>query len=72
MALGDTENAKADFKKVITNEGRIFATPATWYLSLCYLKEGNLAESGKELQTLTGYDNEYSERATKLLNKINF
>ena len=68
LSAGKPEEAERTFDLYL-NEYKEFAVESKWYLSLSYLKQGKKKEAGKLLQDLVKENNDYSKRATEILNK---
>jgi hypothetical protein len=69
LAIGNTEEAIANFMAVIENSKEL-RSPALWYLSLAWLKAGNEQNAKETLNQLLADENPYSTRARELVNKL--
>jgi tetratricopeptide (TPR) repeat protein len=69
LANDHTDEAINNFLNLI-NSFDALTEQAKWYLSLCYLKKGDVEKAKQTLKELTGSDNVYSEKAVKLLNQL--
>ena len=70
LAAGKTTEAKANFTNLISNFDDL-DTQAKWYLSLCYLREGEIEPARKVLVELSDTENPYATKAKELLEKVN-
>jgi tetratricopeptide (TPR) repeat protein len=70
LELGKTDKAIDELKEVEKNPSTPYAMHARWYLSLAYLKVGNLNEAKKYLNIIVEEDVFYAEQAKKILKKI--
>lgn len=69
LAVGKTEDAKSNFNEVIRISENLKAA-AEWYLSLCYLKNGE-TEAGMEiLKSLATSDSKYAPKAQDLITRL--
>ena len=69
MALGQYEPAREILNNYIENNYR-YLPEATWYLSLCYLKTGDVNEARLHLTQLDAYEGMYKEDAQALARKL--
>jgi len=69
MGLGAYDTAVHFFEELLENNVR-YVPEATWYLSLCYLKTGELEKAGDLLPGLDEYEGLYSEQAQDLRKKL--
>lgn len=69
LAIGKTEEAKAIFAELAKKEDTL-RNAATWYLAICYLKQGDIGSSRAILTKIAESDNEYSKRADAVLKKL--
>ncbi len=70
LKLGNVEEAKNNFLTVIKDFDEL-DTQAKWFLSLCYLKEGDVGKAKMLLEELSGTEISYSNKAKELLKKVN-
>jgi hypothetical protein len=69
LALGRTTEAKENFSELITTFDDL-DIQAKWFLSLCYLKEGNVTQARELLKELGDTEISYATKARELLNKV--
>ncbi|MFO7934908.1 MAG: hypothetical protein R6U78_12600 [Bacteroidales bacterium] len=69
MALGQYEAAEDYLEELLENNVR-YVPEAAWYLSLCYLKTGELDKADELLLTLYEYPGLYRENAQDLRRKL--
>jgi tetratricopeptide (TPR) repeat protein len=69
MALGKYEDAIEKFNNLL-NDSVVFENQTRWYLSLCYLEDGNYDSAQQQLEQITKTENSYNERAVELMDKI--
>lgn len=70
LILGNTGDAKNNFLTLIKDYDEL-DTQAKWYLSLCYLKEGDVDQARLMWEELSGTEISYANKAKELLKKIN-
>jgi tetratricopeptide (TPR) repeat protein len=72
-ALADDQSLKAIgyFTELLKNSHSLYRSRTQWYLSLAYLKEGQLKKTTSLLNTLVKQPNSYEEKARKLLHDLN-
>lgn len=63
------DEAIETYKKLLT-EAESFEHQVQWYISLAYLKKGDLEETKKHLMKLTHVENTYKKRALALLKEL--
>ncbi len=69
LVLGKTAESKQNFMDLITNYDDL-DLQAKWYLSLCYLRNGEIEPTRKLLKEIVNTDFEYSSKADELLKKL--
>ena len=69
MGLGAYDTAAHFLEELLANNVR-YVPEATWYLSLCYLKTGELEKAGDLLSGLDEYEGLYREQAQDLRRKL--
>ena len=69
LAMGEVESAKQQFRILLENNAGLIIQ-AKWYLSLCYLKNGELDQAQEILQELSNNGKSYRKRATKILEDL--
>lgn len=69
LALGNVEEAKNNFRILIKDFDDL-DTQAKWFLSLCYLKEGDIDQAKMMLEELGGTEIFYADKAKELLKKV--
>jgi tetratricopeptide (TPR) repeat protein len=69
LKLGNVADAKNNFLTLIKNYDEL-DTQAKWFLSLCYLKEGDVDQAKMMWEELTGTEISYSNKAKELLKKV--
>ncbi len=69
LALGNVDEAKNNFRILIKNFDEL-DTQAKWFLSLCYLKEGDIDQARMMLEELGGTEIFYANKAKELLKKV--
>jgi tetratricopeptide (TPR) repeat protein len=69
LMLGKTEEAKKNFTELISRHDDL-DLQAKWFLSLCYLKNGEVDQARKLLKELGDTDISYAEKAKELLKKF--
>ena len=69
LAMGEIESAKQQFRILLENNAGLIIQ-AKWYLSLCYLKNGELDQAQEILQELSNNGKSYRKRATKILEDL--
>ena len=69
LALGKTAEAKENFKDLITSYDEL-DIQAKWFLSLCYLKEGQTLQARDLLKELGSTEISYATKAKELLKKV--
>lgn len=69
LALNKTEAAKNNFNDLITNFDEL-DIQAKWFLSLCYLKEGETEQARRLLKELEETEISYAKKASKLLKEV--
>ena len=69
LMLGRVEDAKQNFLTLL-NDFDELDLPAKWFLSLCYLKSGDVENARKVLKELGGTEVSYATKAKELLNKV--
>jgi len=69
LILGNTEAAKQDFMEIL-NSFEDFDIQAKWYLSLCYLKNGDTAMARDLLTEISGTETPEGVQAVKLLKAL--
>ena len=70
LKLGNIDDAKNNFLILIKNYDEL-DTQAKWFLSLCYLKEGDVDQAKMMWEELSGTEISYSNKAKELLKKVN-
>jgi hypothetical protein len=68
--LGDIEAAKENFT-TLNKEFDELDMQAKWYLSLCFLKSGDMKQAKAILKELGDTEISYATRARELLKKVN-
>lgn len=69
LALGKTDAARNNFNDLIQMADSN-AAAARWYLSLCYLRDGQLEQAKDTLEVVAKGDDAYSEKARQLINAL--
>jgi tetratricopeptide (TPR) repeat protein len=69
LAMNRTTEAKENFKDLITNFDDL-DIQAKWFLSLCYLKEGQTLQARDLLEELGSTEISYATKANELLKKV--
>lgn len=69
LILGRLDEAKSNFT-TLSDEFDVLDVQARWYLSLCYLKEGNVEKAREELRQLSATEISYAQKAKELLRKV--
>jgi hypothetical protein len=69
LALNNTEDAKKNFNDLIANFDGL-DIQAKWFLSLCYLKEGQTEKARNLLEELGETEISYAKKAKKLLKEV--
>jgi tetratricopeptide (TPR) repeat protein len=69
LILGNTDEAMQNFS-ILSSEFDELDMQAKWYLSLCYLKRGDIDQAKKMLKELGETEISYAERARELLKKV--
>jgi tetratricopeptide (TPR) repeat protein len=69
LILGNTDDAMKNFG-ILSKEFDELDMQAKWYLSLCYLKRGDIDQAKKMLKELGETEISYAERARELLKKV--
>jgi Tfp pilus assembly protein PilF len=70
LILGDIEAAKENFT-TLNKEFDELDMQAKWYLSLCFLKSGDMKQAKAILKELGDTEISYATRARELLKKVN-
>jgi tetratricopeptide (TPR) repeat protein len=70
LMLGNIQEAKNNFLVLIKNYDEL-DTQAKWFLSLCYLKEGDTDQAKIMWEELGGTEISYEKKAKELLKKVN-
>jgi len=68
LAVNDLAAAKETLEQI--GEGSDVADQGNWYLALAYLKSGEPERAESELDKLVDHPNSYSDKARKLISKI--
>jgi hypothetical protein len=69
LRLGNTQQARSDLTK-ISQSDTILAEPATWYIGLSYLREGDVTAAKEILEQLRRGQGDYAARAAKLIDDL--
>jgi tetratricopeptide (TPR) repeat protein len=69
LMLGNVQEAKNNFLLLIKNYDEL-DTQARWFLSLCYLKEGDIDQAKILWEELGGTEISYEKKAKELLKKV--
>jgi tetratricopeptide (TPR) repeat protein len=69
LILGNISEAKNNFR-VLIKDYKEHDTQAKWYLSLCYLKEGDVDRAKMMLEELSGTEISYANKAKELLKRV--
>lgn len=69
LILGNIVEAKNNFRALI-KDYKEHDTQAKWYLSLCYLKEGDVDRAKMMLEELSGTEISYANKAKELLKRV--
>jgi tetratricopeptide (TPR) repeat protein len=69
LKLGHIEQAKQNFITLITDFDEL-DIPGKWFLSLCYLKSGDVENARKMLKELGEMEVSYATKAKELLEKV--
>jgi tetratricopeptide (TPR) repeat protein len=69
LILGNISEAKNNFRTLIKNY-KENDTQAKWYLSLCYLKEGDVDRARMMWEELSGTEVSYANKAKELLKRV--
>lgn len=70
LMVGNVKEAENNFLTLIKDYDAL-DTQAKWYLSLCYLKEGNVDQARTMWEELSGTEISYANKAKDLLKKVN-
>lgn len=70
LAIGNTAAAREHLTVLIRDYDEM-DMPAKWYLSLCYLKEGDIVKARAVLEELGRTEVSYTSKAKELLKKVN-
>lgn len=70
LAIGNTDVARENLVVLIRDYDEM-DMPAKWYLSLCYLKQGDVAQARTVLEELERTQVSYTTKAKELLKKVN-
>lgn len=70
MQTNDHSSAKAEFLSVINSGKTNLTSDAQWYLSLCYIKLGEVSEAKNMLRTIIKTNPFDKEKAENLLNQL--
>ncbi|MBL0745405.1 tetratricopeptide repeat protein [Chryseolinea lacunae] len=70
LMLGHITEAENNFI-TLNHEYDGLDVPAQWYLSLCYLKRGEVQHARTLLKKIEGTENSYASKAKELLEKLN-
>jgi hypothetical protein len=70
LALNKTTEAKQNFNDLINNFDDL-DIQAKWFLSLCFLKEGNTQQARQLLEELGSTEISYAKKAKELLKEVN-
>lgn len=70
LAIGNTDKARENLEVLIRDYDEM-DMPAKWYLSLCYLKQGDTAQAREVLEELERTEVSYTSKAKELLKKVN-
>lgn len=70
LILGNVEEAKVNFT-TLNKEFDEFDIQSKWYLSLCYLKSGDVERARNILKELGDTEISYANKAKELLEKVN-
>jgi tetratricopeptide (TPR) repeat protein len=62
--------AISSFRKIIEHDNNLYLDKAQWYISLCYLKTGDLNETTRHLDAIINSESIYKVKAKRLLRKI--
>lgn len=68
LSVNDLAAAKKTFEQI--GDGSAVADQRNWYLALAYLKSGDAGRAETELSKLVDHPNTYSDKARKILSKI--
>jgi tetratricopeptide (TPR) repeat protein len=72
LATGESEKAIKIFKNLIKDQKFIFIDQCKWYLGLAYLKTQRIADAKKIFSELKEGQSTHRERATEILEELNF
>lgn len=70
LAIGNADVAKENLMVLIRDYDEM-DMPAKWYLSLCYLKQGDVEQARTVLEELGRTEVSYTSKAKELLKKVN-
>ena len=70
LAIGNTDVARENLMILIRDYDEM-DMPAKWYLSLCYLKQGDTEQAREVLEELEQTEVSYTSKAKELLKKVN-
>ena len=70
LVLKNTSEAQQLFLKYLGGNDSQFTTEATWYLSLTYIKKGDVTSAKELLKVLETSDNDYAKKAKDLLSQL--
>lgn len=70
MELGDYKKANTYFNHLIEDNNNLFVDQAQWYLSLSYIKTGNIDKAKEHLKILTQEKGAFKDKAQKILTDL--
>ena len=62
--------ANKSFKKVVNNEDNLFVDQAKWYMSICYVRIGDLSKAKNLLRDLQTTSQHYSSKSKEVIEKL--
>lgn len=69
LQLGNTQQARSDLTE-ISQSDTLLAEPATWYVGLSYLREGDVTTAKEILEQLRRGQGDYAARAAELIDDL--
>jgi tetratricopeptide (TPR) repeat protein len=62
--------ANKSFRKVVNNEDNLFVDQAKWYMSICYVRIGDLSKAKNLLRDLQTTSQHYSSKSKEVIEKL--
>jgi tetratricopeptide (TPR) repeat protein len=70
MEIEKYKKASESFDKVIQDNDNLYVNQARWYMSMCYIRLGNINNARNLLQALSEQSDYYREKATEVEKKL--